>query len=102
MSFEQFLKTIVGDRPATLLDVQKAFSVIATIYIEDSLNLVSEATLPGKDGAQILARADAIFYAWEHELLSLKTTVKALPGFGGSMSVSTKAKMQSKRKIPQE
>lgn len=75
MSFKQFLDSLTVDKVPTLLDMQKAFSVIATIYIEDSLNLVYEATLPEADKSQILARADTIFIAWENELASLKSAI---------------------------
>ena len=62
--------------------MHKAFSIIATLYIEDSLNLVNEAVSSGHGGTEILARADVIFGAWEHEIASLKAAIREAPGVG--------------------
>lgn len=75
-AFNQFLKDLVGERIPTLLDMHKAFGIIATLYVENSLNLVSEATLPDSDKVQVLAHADDIFKAWEQELGSLKRAMQ--------------------------
>lgn len=75
MAFIEFLKTLVGDRRPDLLDMHKAFSVIATIYLEDSLNLVNAALSKTKSNTEILAEADALFNAWQHELSSLKSAI---------------------------
>lgn len=75
-AFNQFLKDLVGESIPTLFDMHKAFGIIATLYVENCLNLVSEATSPDSDKAQVLAQADAIFKAWEEELGSLKIAIQ--------------------------
>lgn len=75
MGFNEFLKLLVGDRTPSLIDMHIAFSNVATIYIEESLNLVNQATLAKSDTAQVLAQADIIFGAWVHEIDSLKSAI---------------------------
>lgn len=75
-AFNQFFKDLVGGSIPTLLDLHKAFGIIATLYVENSLNLVSEATLPDSDKAQVLAHADDMFKAWEQELDSLTRAIQ--------------------------
>lgn len=72
-----FLEQMIGNGEPTLLDLHKAFSVTATLYIEDSLNLVTEAAAGAATQDQVLLRADALFEAWEIEMSSLKSAILA-------------------------
>jgi hypothetical protein len=77
MSFNQVLENLTGNRTSSLLDIQKAFGVIASLYVTDALNLVHESTFPDSDAQKILARADTIFADWEEEMVALKTAILA-------------------------
>lgn len=85
-AFNQFLNDLVGERIPTLLDMHKAFGIIATLYVENALNLVSEATLPDCNKDQVLAYADDMFKAWEQELGSLKTSIQIAQSGGGEVT----------------
>lgn len=91
-AFNQFLKDLGGEPNPTLLDMHKAFGIIATIYVENSLNLVSEATLPDSDKVQILEQADVMFKAWEQELGSLKTAIQIWQSRAGQPSTPGRRK----------
>jgi uncharacterized protein (DUF736 family) len=56
--------------------MHKAFGVVATLYVEESLNLVHEAISSGTNVDEVLVKADDIFAAWKEEISSLKSAIQ--------------------------
>ncbi len=78
-AFEGCLREIVGERKPSGREMLKALSIVATIYNEDSLNLVNEATTSQASAEVAIRRADILFAAWEREILSLQAAIRKLP-----------------------
>lgn len=75
MAFDEVLQKILKGRTPNLLDMHKAFSVVATLYIEDALNLVAQSTLAATKSEEVLAQADMLFSAWTDEIASVKSAI---------------------------
>lgn len=74
-AFTKVLGELVGNKEFSLLDMHKALSIVATLYVEDAINLASEATLEGVAANEIHRRANALFCAWEAEMRSVRAAI---------------------------